>query len=69
MNKQQADREKAVHLRRLGHDTAAVATELGYSQQWVRKWWRRYQASGWEGLADQSRTPHQHGRQVSKEVR
>jgi len=69
MNQQQADREKAVHLRRLGHDTAAVAAELGYSPQWVRKWWRRYQASGWAGLAGQTRAPHQHGKRVDNQVR
>jgi len=69
MNQQQVDREKAVHLRRMGHETAAVASELGYSPQWVRKWWRRYQAAGWDGLADQSRAPHHHSNRVDNKVR
>ena len=43
MSEVQAEREKAVHLRRLGHTTAVVAVELGRSPQWVRKWWRQYQ--------------------------
>lgn len=69
MSQVQAEREKAVHLRRLGHTTAEVATELGRSPQWVRTWWRQYQQSGWAGLSEKSRAPHQHGRRLSPEVR
>ena len=69
MSEIQADREKAVHLRRLGHTTAEVAAELKRSPQWVRKWWRQYQCSGWAGLAEGSRAPHQHGRRLSPEIR
>lgn len=69
MSEVQTEREKAVHLRRLGHTTAVVAVELGRSPQWVRKWWRQYQQAGWEGLAERSRAPHRHGRRLSCEVR
>ena len=69
MNEIQAEREKAVHLRRMGHTTAEVAAELSRSPQWVRKWWRQYQRSGWAGLAEGSRAPHQHGRRLSQEIR
>lgn len=69
MSEIQAEREKAVHLRRLGHTTAEVAAELGRSPQWVRKWWRQYQQFGWAGLTEGSRAPHQHGRRLSPVVR
>lgn len=68
MSELQAEREKAVHLCRLGHSPAEVATELGRSPQWVRKWWRQYRSSGWAGLTEGSRAPHQHGRRLSPEI-
>lgn len=69
MSELQAEREKAVHLCRLGHSPAEVATELGRSPQWVRKWWRQYRSSGWAGLTEGSRAPHQPGRRLSPEIR
>ncbi len=69
MSELQAEREKAVHLRRLGCSTAEVAAELNRSPQWVRKCWRRYQRTGWAGLAESNRAPHQHGRRLSPETR
>lgn len=69
MSERQAEREKAVHLRRLGHTTAEVAAELKHSPQWVRQCWRRYQNSGWAGLAERSRAPHQHGRRLGTEIK
>ena len=69
MSEMQTEREKAVHLRRLGHTTAEVATELKRSPQWVRRCWRRYQSSGWDGLVEGSRAPHQHGTRLSPEIR
>jgi putative transposase len=69
MSQIQAEREKAVHLRRMGHSSAAIAAELNRSPQWVRKWWRQYQRSGWAGLVERSRAPHQHGRRLSPETR
>lgn len=69
MSQIQSEREKAVHLKRLGHSTAEVASELGRSQPWVRKWWRRYQSLGWAGLKEKSRAPHQHGTRLACEIR
>ncbi len=69
MSDLQAEREKAVHLCRLGHSPTEVATELGRSPQWVGKWWREYQVSGWAGLREKSRAPHQHGRRLSPAIR
>jgi transposase-like protein len=69
MSDLQAEQEKAVHLCRPGHSLAEVATELGRSPQWVGKWWRAYQASGWAGLKEKSRAPHQHGRRLSPKIR
>jgi transposase InsO family protein len=69
MSKLQAAREQAIHLLRLGYSSTKVAATLGRSPQWVRKCWRRYQASGWTGLADRSRAPHHHGGQFSTTVR
>lgn len=65
----QAQREQAIHLWRAGASINEVATALGHSPQWVRKCRRRFEAEGWAGLADRSRAPHQHGRQVSETVR
>ena len=69
MSEIQVAREQAVHLLRLGHRPTAVAAELGRTPQWVRKCWRRYQALGWAGLQEQSRAPHQPGRQVTEPIR
>ena len=69
MSKLQAEREKAVHLKRLGHTNGEVAAELGRSPQWVGKWWRAYQASGWAGVAEASRAPHRHGRRLKPAIR
>lgn len=69
MSKLQAAREQAIHLLRTGHSSTKVASILKRSPQWVRKCWRRFQASGWSGLADRSRAPHHHGRQLPAAVR
>jgi len=69
MSKLQAAREQAIHLLRLGYSTSKVAATLGRSPQWVRKWWRRYQASGWSGLVDHSRAPHHHPGQLPAALR
>lgn len=53
------ERKSAVHLIRAGQKVGAVAIELGRSTRWVRKWRKRYQIEGWEGLKDRSRRPHQ----------
>lgn len=68
MDKLQAEREQAVHLKRAGLSTKEVAEQLGRSPQWVRKWWRAFQAKGWSGLASRSHAPHKHGKRMPKEV-
>jgi transposase InsO family protein len=52
------ERKSAIHLLRAGQNVKAVATEVGRSTRWVRKWRERYQAEGWDGLKDRSRRPH-----------
>jgi transposase len=52
------ERKSAIHLLQAGQNVKAVATEMGRSTRWVRKWRERYQAEGWDGLKDRSRRPH-----------
>jgi transposase len=58
------ERKSAIHLLRAGQSVKAIAAELGRSSRWVRKWRKRYQTEGWEGLKDQSRRPHKIARQT-----
>lgn len=60
------ERKSAIHLLRAGQNVKSVAAELGKSPRWVRKWRRRYQAEGWDGLKDRSRRPHKIVRQTSE---
>lgn len=69
MNELHAQREQAIHLLRAGLSTQEVAQALNRSPQWVRKWRRRFEAEGWEGLAGHSRSPHRHGCRLAEEVR
>ena len=69
MSEIQAARERAVHLLRMGHTSKEVATEPGYSESWVRKCRRLYQAGGWAGLGEASRAPHQHGTELPTKSR
>ena len=46
----QAQRERAIHLLRRGRSVSEVAQALGRSERWVRKWRRRFEEEGWEGL-------------------
>lgn len=64
-----SERKVAIHLMRLGHSVSEVARQLGRHPNWVRKWWQRYQANGWDGLTARSRAPHRHGRKLSETVR
>jgi len=52
------ERTSAIHLLRAGHSTEKVAKQLGRTGRWVRKWRKRHQTEGWEGLKDRSRKPH-----------
>lgn len=69
MNQTPTAREQAIHLLRAGQSTSAVATALGRSVSWVRRCWQRYQESGWAGVAERSRAPHHHGKQMPEHVR
>ena len=61
------ERKTAIHLLRIDHSEEAVAEELGRSTRWVRKWDKRCQTEGWEGLRDRSRRPHKITRQTTEE--
>ena len=64
-----AERERAIHLLRSGHSVPEVAEALGRSERWVRKWRKRFEQEGWEGLKSRSRRPHHLARQLPDEVR
>lgn len=63
------ERLRAVHLLRAGQTVSEVAKQLGHSEQWVRKWWRRYQSGDWAGLVERSRAPHRVPKRLSDEMR
>jgi transposase len=63
------EREQAIHLIRSGRKVKEVAEILHRSEQWVRKWRRRYEAEGWEGLNSRSRRPHHLTRRLPERVR
>jgi transposase InsO family protein len=63
------DRRSAIHLLRAGQRVNSVAAELGKSARWVRKWRKRYQTEGWDGLKDRSRRPHNIARQTDIETK
>lgn len=58
------DRRSVIHLLRAGQSVTSVAAELSKSTRWVRKWRKRYQTEGWDGLKDRSRRPHKIARQT-----
>jgi len=60
------ERRSAIHLLRAGQSVRAVADELGRTPRWVRKWRKRYQLEGWDGLKDRSRRPHRLVRQTTE---
>jgi len=63
-----AERKIAVHLLRKGEKVETVATKLERSEDWVRKWWKRYRQEGFRGLQERSRAPKKHGGKLSAEV-
>lgn len=63
------ERERAIHLLRSGRKVKEVAEILQHSEGWVRKWWKRYQQEGWEGLKSRSRRPHHVPRRLPEDVR
>lgn len=61
MNNEFADRQQAIKLRLAGHTIEAICRIVGRSREWFRLWWRRYRASGPNGLFDLTRAnvqPH-----------
>lgn len=63
------EREQAIHLLRSGYSVKEVAEILGRTEQWVRKWRKRYEESGWEGLRSRSRRPDHLSRQLPESIR
>ena len=63
------EREQAIHLLRSGRSVKEVAKILCRSEAWVRKWRRRYEVEGWEGLESRSRRPHHLAGQLPERVR
>jgi len=65
----QVERETIVHLRYAGLKTDEIAVKLDRSEQWVRKWWRRFEQGGWQALAGKSHAPHRHGTEIPEAVK
>lgn len=63
------ERQQAIHLLRSGREFKEVAEILRRHENWVRKWWKRYETEGWIGLEGQSKAPKKHGRKLSETVR
>ena len=63
------EREQAIHLIRSGRSIKEVAEILHRSEQWVRKWWKRYQENGWTGLKSRSRRPHRLTKKLPESIR
>lgn len=51
------ERERAMHMLRSGYRVSEVASALGRSAAWVRKWRQRYKDESWAGLSSRSRAP------------
>ncbi|MBT7072895.1 MAG: DDE-type integrase/transposase/recombinase [Anaerolineae bacterium] len=60
------ERKSAIHMLRAGQRVKAVADEIGRTPRWVRKWRKRYQAEGWDGLKERSRKPQHFARQTAE---
>ncbi len=58
MNREIQQRLKWVHLYEETGDAGYVCRRCGISRPTLRKWWRRYQENGINGLVSQSRRPH-----------
>jgi len=62
------ERQQAIHLLRSGRTIKEVAEILNRHENWVRKWWKRYQSEGWSSLEGQSKAPKKHGRKLSETI-
>jgi transposase len=68
MTKEIEKRQAAIHLIRAGYSVHQVAQELQRHPNWVKKWYKRYQAEGWSGLNERSRAPKKHGQKIKDKV-
>ena len=62
-------RQTLIHLLRSEKTPAEAVKELECSVSWGYKWQERYRQAGWEGLKEQSHTPHRIAHRTSKQVR
>jgi len=58
MNREIQQRLQWVRLYEESGDAGFVCRRCGISRPTLRKWWRRYQVDGVEGLLSHSRRPH-----------
>ena len=58
MNHQIKARLEWVNLYKKTKNAGLVCRRCGISRPTLRKWWRRYQKDGFEGLKEVSRRPH-----------
>jgi transposase len=65
----EAERRTAIHLLRSGKTSKETAKDLGRSSAWVRKWRKRFQEAGWDGLQSRSRAPKHNPYQLPERVR
>lgn len=64
-----AERKLAIMQLKQGKTIAEVAKSLNRSPGWVVKWHKRFKKKGWQGLKEQSRAPHKHGKQTAADIR
>jgi len=68
-SKEVIERQQAIHLLRSGRDVKEVATILNRHKNWVRKWKKRYELEGWQGLEGHSKAPKRHGKKLCEPIR
>lgn len=69
MSKLENDRRAIIILRQAGMTQNAVASQLGRSERWVRKWEQRVRKEGKAGFHEKSRAPQKVNRKTTEEVR
>src|SRR5271157_4151249 len=65
----EVERRTAIHLLRSGKTSQEAAKDLERSPAWVRKWCKRFQEAGWDGLQSRSRAPQHSPHQLPQRVR
>jgi putative transposase len=68
MNDELVARHRAITLRLAGRSVQAICAAVGRSDVWFHKWWRRYLATGPEGLYDLTRARHHVTQRISPEL-